>query len=64
MPKTLLEKLRDGEWKKFTEEEKRDFLDGHARRIGYIFDIYKYMEKFALEQARKRIIGSSYLMVA
>lgn len=60
MPKTLLQKLKDGEWMKFTEEEKADFLDGHAKRIGYIFDIYKHMEKFALEQARKRIIGYSF----
>ena len=60
MPKTLLQKLRDGEWKEFTEEEKRDFLDGHARRVGYILQVYTQMGRRALELSRTRFIGYSF----
>ena len=58
-PKTLLQKLKDGEWKEFTDEEKADFLDSHAKRVGDILEGYRNLERRSLEKARNRLIGYS-----
>lgn len=55
--KTLLQKLEDGEWERFSEEEKKEFRSDNAKYVGGIIEFYRNLERRSLEKARQIIIG-------